>query len=254
MSINKDVFKKIELENVLGEEQDSGFYTISLKNKKINRSKVINFFDKFGEKQIGQNVASEMFTKELNTNFQNIKIDFLKNMKNDFLNVFAYAEDKLNKKQLSQLFKIKITTGYGELDEDIDFKVGKHLQITILKNINSDFIIDFYLNRSLFESLKKAKKMDTLFINNNVLTTMIIRTSEIEDVKKVPVYRFSNTREEFDSSLEKSFRVKTSYGLGYISLENYDKRKKNSDLYKICVGYDKENEPILKFLEIKDPN
>jgi len=247
MSIKKSIFDSLETQiETSTEEQDSGFFTISLKNKELLRKKIINFSDDFGKTQIGQLVASEVFTRNLNDNFENLEINFLKNMKSDFLDIFAYAEEKLSKEQISQLVKIKLFSNEGEASSDI-FSVGKHLVITIKKNILSDFVIDAFVNRSLFESLKKAKESDTLFINSGFLTSLLIRTDENSNLEKVIVKRFSGNKEFFESDSNKMFRIQTNYGIGYISLD-YDGRKKNSDLYRICVGYDNNDQPIIKFL------
>ena len=59
---------------------------------------------------------------------------------------------------------------------------------------------------------------------------------------------YSSETDEYTSDLSKSFRVQTNYGTGYVSLK--DINDENKDLYRICLGYDGENNPIIKTFEI----
>ena len=102
------------------------------------------------------------------------------------------------------------------------------------------------MNRVGFEALIEAAKIKKNYWNGNFLGTIIgmVNNKKVRFVVK----SFENTTQEYGVEINKSFRVQTNYGTGYVPLKEINDDEK--DLYRLCVGYDKENKPIIKTFEV----
>lgn len=223
----------------------------------LTKNDTIYFTDNNGKEQIGHLVYSETFTHELNKQFTDIKI--LYDNDSDFSKIMRYATEQ-NNIDISSLVHIKLFTNQGEVpisEYSIDYKNMKVYDFS--DNINqSDIAVALYVNRLAYESLKKAYESDSFYFNSNFLTTIFAKTvrkdeygNEIEDPVKLVLRSFVNEKELSTTNINKSLRVNTSYGIGYVGLS--DKiDDENENAYKICLGYDSNNQPIIKKLEIKE--
>ena len=69
------------------------------------------------------------------------------------------------------------------------------------------------------------------------------------------IARYNRVMNSDDEELKKKVladevKINTAYGIGYIPLTNNKSNKRNS--YRICTGYDNDDKPIIKELEIPD--
>lgn len=148
---------------------------------------------------------------------------------------------------VSDLMRITMFNRNGQLtntDINIDYD---DLLVTINLNSAQDLSLSIYVNRLLFEAVKKAMESDEFFFNSRILATIKVKTTD--GVFRVPVYSFENAREYYSTELLKMVRVNTIYGIGYLAV-TADDPTDLTDSYKICVGYNEEQPIILRLITI----
>ena len=274
MSLDPDQFNNLSSDTMAQtlndefQEQNNGFYSISLRNIKLNRHASIYFETSSGEQVIGQEIFHNVFTYNLDEPVTYISIaDYLKD---DFKKVHAYMMDK--NFDLRDLMVIKMHNRDGEFGtvklEAMDYYLGElpdnlidyeNLTIQNIDSNGQDFSASIHLDRTLFESILKAIELDRFFFNDSALATFRINhyieeAGELTQQEfKVPVYSFTSEKDLYSKASQISgywrlntFRVYTPYGIGFVGLvEEGDPRASE---YKICVGYN-NNEPIIRCLE-----
>lgn len=251
MSINRKTFDKIndKIKNSYlnddSEEVEDGFTFMSKVSKMPMIKNNLKYFrDELGQEQIGHLVYHDAFTYSLG--YKNLHISLVDKIPEEIKRIYLYGLYKFNL-DMSSLLKIYLYNSEGEIlkDNDIIFDVNDiGSGITINKTFDEDIGLAIYVNRTLFETLKEAIKTDKNYFNTGVLTTMTIKIGS-RPIDAV-IRSFENKQEEFSSDINKSLRVRTAIGNGYISL--LDDSEKNS--YKICVGMDENNNPIIKRFEM----
>jgi len=269
MSINADKFSNLtpELvnESISGVtiEQDDGFFTISVPSLFINRKEAINFETSTGDSVIGQEVFHSVFTFEVGNPVLEINLwDYLKD---DLATVHAYMVSK--NFDIRDLINVKLFSKNGLIDGtvvNIDYET---LVLTFLQEIDEDFSVSVYVNRSLFEAMLKAINYDVFFFSDRALA--VFRISYYEDTNldgeigigdelkefKVPVYSFASERDMYASIVtvngeprRTDLRINTAYGIGFIGIVELDDPRASE--YKICLGYQSDNvTPIIMALE-----
>lgn len=249
MRINKEKLKIIEktvIEDIdSNDNNDTLTFSAPLTfSNTLGLTDAIEFYDASGNIQMGQRIYSDKFMHELNKPIGDIEL--MPRMKKDLKRVLAYASE--NEIDLSALVHAvlccrDINVGKsGKLTEkEFSFDI-ENMVLHVDEDIDSDISVNIYLNRLLYESLLKAMENDEYFFSNSYITSMLARING-KDVKLV-VREFKNERDM--ASMDKPLRLMTPYGIGYVGLLE----DSNEDSYKICVGY-KDNEPIIKRLEIK---
>lgn len=261
MSLNREKLLGLDqeiLQNTLTNdfsEQDSGFYSLSLSDALLNRKDSIKFQTSSGETVIGQEIFHTVFTYDINRDIDTLNIG--QYLKKDIKRVHAYMIDK--NLDVRDLINIKLYNRIGELTNvEIDYDT---LTISLNESIDGqDISMAIYADRVLFESLLKAIANDEFFFANNALATLwlndylgVANVDEIEDVK-VAVYSFPKEKDYYGKAVmingewrSTVLRVFTAYGVGFVGLvEANDPRATN---YKIVIGIDKDNEPIIRALE-----
>ena len=249
MNIHEKTIKDLrcEIDNI--EEQDSGFYSSSLvgtngyTDKSISlvlRKDAIEFKDSTGVKHIGQLTYNNKYTHEVDKPIPLIEI--MPNMAEDFKKIHEYAVNGMPKKlDLTSLVKFVLIGSDGYLDEkyyNIDYE---KMTIKISSKLDYDIHICVYVNRAVFETLKAARDKDKFYFDDGVLTSMIINDGCGNN--RVAIYNIDD-----DSKDDTSLRIQTVYGTGYIKIKNSSAK---SDAYRICVGYDNNNKPIIKKMMLK---
>ena len=171
----------------------------------------------------------------------------LKRLNPELKKIFSYATETLNIDPTS-LFYIKVIRSGGSDDGSVVEINYNTLSVKLKKNglKDTDVKICVYINRLLYESVKIAMEKDVDFFNSNQLTTIIANIAG-KSVNLV-VNSFVNDRELRSSDIEKSLRVETSYGTGYIALLPDDNE---NDAYKVCIGYDDNGEAIIRQIKTK---
>jgi hypothetical protein len=148
---------------------------------------------------------------------------------------------------LSSVIHLKLFSRDGEIPKDKYSFDLVTMTISFSEEISrmSDIYIAVYLARAPYEALVEAAKKKKNYFNGNFLGTIIgmVNNKRVRFLVK----SFTSDSEKYTSDVSKALRVQTQYGPGYVSLKDISDDK---DLYRVCVGYDSENNPIIKTLEI----
>jgi hypothetical protein len=247
LSMDKEKFLELDqstieasLNNTAG-EQDEGFFSLSISDVLLNRKDSATFeLSTPGESAIFQETFHMVFTYNINTSFTSI--DIADYMKDDLKQIHAYMMSK--NMDVRDLMRLTLYNRSGQLTNDDIIVDYDNLMVTIRLIDAQDISLAIYVNRLLFESIKKAMERDSFFFNRNALGTISIK---IEGQSlKVPVYSFENEKDYYSTEPNKILRVNTIYGIGYVGLEDED--PDNPDRYKICIGYNGQT-PIIKCLK-----
>lgn len=238
-------------------QQDEGFYTTAIRSNIGNKRDMIYFTDSYGNEQTGQLIYTEQFSKKLGQYESDVYL--FQKMNPITKKVHKYAID--NGIDITSLFHIQAHNANGPISPVsnnilIDYD---EFHVTFYDKTESNIVVVVYVNRLLFESILENIKNDRFYFNSGNLTTILsnIDGYSMEHVVKA----FENSREMNSTDLNKSLRVHTIYGTGYVSLlddfkEIVDKEtgeisyRNFEDSYKICVGIE-NGEPIIKRLEIR---
>ena len=131
-----------------------------------------------------------------------IKIICLGKIKEDYLN--KMIEDY--KKRISRYHKIEII----ELNDSNDLAKES---VDILKHINNqDYVIALDIEGENIDSVKLAKKIDSIFLNNGTITFIIGSSFGLhEDVKKRANYRLSFSKLTFPHGLFRGILLEQIY-------------------------------------------
>jgi hypothetical protein len=248
-SIDKNKFLELDrstiensLSNISG-EQDEGFYSLSISDVLLNRREALNLEMSDGSSNVFQEVHHMVFTYDVSTVASSI--DLTDYMKDDLKQVHAYMISR--NMTITDLMRVTMYNRSGILTNSqisIDYD---ELMLSILLTDAQDLSLSIYVNRLLFEAIKKAMANDEFFFNNRTLATIKIKTTD--GSLRVPVYSFENVREYFSTELLKMLRVNTIYGIGYMAVK-VDDPMDERDSYKICVGYNEEQPIILRLITI----
>lgn len=247
LSISKDALKGLSLDTVKHLEdhknqQESGIIGLTITKPILNKKEVKYFTDNSGAEQIGHLIFDDVYTFELHKSIP--KIYLMEKINKEVVDVYNYAKNFLHI-DTSALLCVQLYSNIGKISEQHYIVNYDELSIQLSNHITNDVSISILLNRTLFESIKKSMELDTNFFASNLLTTVIANIAG-EDVRVV-IKSFKSDTEEYLPSLDKCLRINTAYGIGYISLLD---DSECDDAYKICVGYDSNNEPIIKQFEI----
>jgi hypothetical protein len=180
-----------------------------------------------------------VFTYDLSTSAS--VIDRTDYMKDDLKLIHAYMISK--NLEITDLMRVKLFNRSGELTSQEAVVDYEELLVTMQLASAQDISLTIYVNRLMFEAIKKAMENDEFFFSQNALATVMVKIGE--ESLMVPVYSFENTRDMYSTEMNKILRVNTIYGIGYIGLE--DDSGEDDDAYKICVGT-AGGEPVIKRL------
>ena len=250
MSLSKKMFTRLqqktkdELNSPEDDLQEQGIITRAINWYKIKND--IRFQDKQGNQQIGQLIYNDTFVYNLQDTIP--LIDILNKLPYEVRQAYQYGLYKTNLDMSQLLYFFIYIPGEGIIsNENIEFDYNNPdggLRVT--QESDDGIGIAVYLNRLLFESIKVAMIDDKDFFAQNKLALMDINFGNNQTVKVI-VKSFTNDNDIYSSDPEKCLRVKTGFGIGYISLINEKKTKKNA--YKICIGFEDDGTPIIREFE-----
>ena len=206
-----------------------------------------------GEKtnNIGQNIVHEVYTYDGTRQLS--ELDLTKILQPDLLRVHAFARD--NGFDLHELLYIQVQFKYFDTAYEVDYD---KLLVTFTEPIRSEFILNVYLNNNAYHVLLNAMKKNSFYFSQNAMSSLSVvyldgyddNGKEILSKHKIRIYKFANLTDQYKRDIDKSLRIMTIYGVGYIGLVPEDDVKA-SDV-KICIGYDSFNKPIIRALELVD--
>lgn len=252
MTVKQDVFQdvrtSVDFTKMMRStsESNEGFYALSIAEPiSLDRKDMINFTDSDGQTQIGINLLHDILSFGPNDNITHLNLSYL--LSPELLKVHSYAVD--NNYVTGQLFyivsrsQIENNTCLGLVDYD-------KLTVDFDAPVETDIVLDIFINRAMYETLLTIMNRHNFYSKDNALGSLSI--GYIDDNNKlqkdlVRVYKLNE--EDFDNKiLEKSLRVLTPYGIGYVGLV-MEGEPSASD-YKICLGKDKYNNNIIRCLEL----
>jgi len=272
MSIDQTKFYELDAEVIAmaaddsTTEQDEGFYSTSIPNLTLNKDKSIYFENATGDQVIGTEIFFNVFTYNLAGPISEVLLgDYLKD---DLKKVHAYMMD--HNFDIQDLLNIKVQNRSGFMDETkvtIDYEL---LTINILDAEAQDFAVTVFADRALFESILKAIANDQFFFSTSALATLrinefidanddgIVDDGEMTEIR-VPIYTFTNEKDLYTIASQVSttgypnewrsniLRIYTIYGIGFLGLVQEDDVRASN--YKIVIGYDDDNNEIIRALE-----
>lgn len=252
LSVDKSVFKdfsKDTIDSIKGgsdfDEMSEGFYSNSASINKefiLDRRLQIYYENSSGEKCIGHEVLNRIVTFKLDD--EDKVVNLMPLLKEDAKKVHAFMKDK--SMQIDDVFRIRVLNknkSNEEFESNIDYET---LSVKIDSDETEDVMVSLYIDRTAMAAILQAIKKDTFFFNNMALATIRITTGGMD--LKVRVYSFGSKGNQSTSDILKSVRVYTPYGIGYIGL--VEPGSKNASEYKVCVGFDESNNPIIKSFEL----
>ena len=74
------------------------------------------------------------------------------------------------------------------------------------------------------------------FFAQNAMTTITVNYADDDEIitpHKIRVYNFKNLQDQYSTDLEKSFRICTIYGIGYIGLVQENDKYASSNILNI---------------------
>lgn len=261
MSVNNEVFKPVLKNSALVNEIESGLADdgVNFLQTAINMTILADYKDTVympnekGEKtnNIGQNIVHEVYTYDGTRQLS--ELDLTKILQPDLLRVHAFARD--NGFDLHELLYIQVQFKYFDTAYEVDYD---KLLVTFTEPIRSEFILNVYLNNNAYHVLLNAMKKNSFYFSQNAMSSLSAvyldgyddNGKEILSKHKIRIYKFANLTDQYKRDIDKSLRIMTIYGVGYIGLVPEDDIKA-SDV-KICIGYDSFNKPIIRALELVD--
>lgn len=249
LSLNKSTLRKCSKETIEDldsdkhqfEEGTTSSISLSLGNI-LGKKDVIYFTDSAGSEQIGHLVYENKYL--FDTSRKVPKLFLLEELPEEYQRIHSYAVNKLNLDTTS-LSTARIYSRGGRMSASQYTFDNDSMTLELQDNLMDDFAVSVYVNRLLYESIRKSILTNKDFFNNGYMTNMMVNIAG-ETVNAV-VKKFEDKRVLNSSDIDKSLRIKTPYGVGYISLlEDTD-----SDGYKICVGHSEDGTPIIRKFEIE---
>lgn len=236
-----------KLKSQLTSSEDDGingsFYTIEPITVKVDFKDTRWFLSSSGREWIGQNIVHQRYTYDIEHTINMLDLSLI--LKEYVVRIHSYAIQ--NNVDTTQLLAIEID---ADTEYDVDYD---NLIITFSNPIHSDFILNVWINRSLVELLEEQMANgNSFFLNESAMTTANINYYDYDtdsDIQaKVKIYRFQSDTEMEDTDINKSFRIKTIYGIGYFGL--VPEGHESASPYKVCVGMDDFGNPIIRCLEL----
>lgn len=248
LSINKKKFALIKNEVELldslftkNDEEPSAPSSLAIPTSMKN-DEVIYFADSNGEEHIGINIFSEFLTYDANVKSKHLNLIPL--LKPKIRNIHSYMLAK--NLDITTFINIRVIDQFG-IRTDVEINLNT-LEVDI-PNITSDVLICVFVDRSVFDAITTAQQTDKNIFNDNFLTALNIKINDDNGnlvSRQAIVKSFINEAEQNSNDVNKSLRVNTIYGIGYIYLVN--ENDKQASKMKVCLGQDKWGNKIIKSL------
>jgi hypothetical protein len=160
----------------------------------------------------------------------------------DLLYIEVVARDGV----LTTQNKLVNTNGNTKTYEDVVVDYENLTVNFVNDNNDQDFAVNMFVDRAMYESMLIAMDNDINSFNNNIMSYFRININGVEE--KVPVYSFESYNELFTTDINKTFRIKTLYGIGYLGLVTANDPRASE--YAIVIGFNSDESPIIRYLEI----
>lgn len=254
MVLNKDKYQSIAqsitVEGVDTDSSDPFMITSSAIGSPIalDRKDTIWFSDASGDDNIGLSIIHDIISFPSSGS---TKVIDLKPIMWDYLNfklkrTHSYAKE--NGFDLSKLLNIiaRASVNGEDTTAEIDYD---NLTATFNNNIDSDLVLDVFLNRAMFDSLNEDMCKDVFYSNNLAFTTLTLYEQDGDELTEhdIRVYAFKNEDEYNSTDISKMLRINTKYGIGFVGLVPEGSR--NASPIKICIGLNQFGVPIIRCLE-----
>lgn len=211
MSVDKNKFKEVynDIENLFeNAEHSDGIYSYSAFNiSPLDRKHVTYFSGSDGSRIIGQEIYHNIFTYNMSN--PPTFIDLGKYLSDDFKKVHHYMVS--HNLDLTDLFNIKISIR-DNIIEDITSNLNyEDLEISVSGLNSFEFALTVYLNKPMYDAIMIAIKEEKYIYSETTMTILLNNRSA-----QIKVKLFKDNREMYSEDINKMFRIKTAYGIGYI--------------------------------------
>ena len=169
-------------------------------------------------------------------------------MKNELKKMHAYLlKNGMDPMQLFKIF-VRGSSEGTDISGEIDYRT---MDVTFESPIDSDIVLDVFINRAVYDKLQEMMAKDVFFSNDYAVGTLIVQSydEELDEIvdEYVRIYGFKDEAEMSSNDILKSLRVNTLYGVGYVGL--VQEGNPNASNFKICLGQDKYGNDIIRCLE-----
>lgn len=232
--------------NIIGDDSVSdGFYSTHIVAEVQSNKHVETFNDIYGAEWVGQRIVKQTYTYDINNKISYIALPQI--LKSDLMKIHSYAKEK--NIELSGLLHVRISGIDTEYSVDYN-----NLSVTFKNELTSDFTLHVWLNRGLYESLVGSMNDNKFYLHPNALDKLKVQytdpiTKELSE-HQIAIYKFENDNAMYTTDINKSLRINTMYGIGYIGLVN--EHDPYASPVKVCVGIDEYEHPIIRCLELTE--
>jgi hypothetical protein len=267
MKIDKSKFQTIQTNQIIMSsvksdmsESNGSFFSVSIAEPiSLDRKDAVYYNDSKGSEQIGQNVLHETFSFSSESGISHINFGYF--LKPDLLRVHAFAKDlkSTGSFDMTQLLYV-VARSYSSNTPEVGTVDYDNLCVDFAEPIDTDLVLDVFVNRAVYAVLIDKMNSDSFYSNSASLATVDL--TYVDDgyvdsdgnvvsktvTAKARVYSFQSEEELSSTDINKSLRVNTPYGIGYIGLVM--EGTSTASPFKICAGTDKYGNSIIRCLEI----
>ena len=242
-ALNKNRSLKSQLTTSADDNTNGAFYTIEPIKVKTDFKDTRWFLASDGKEWVGHNIIHQRYTYDIEHSISSLDLSQI--LKEHVVTLHSYGMQ--NNLDITQLLAV-------EVESDTAYTVDyDNLLVIFDEAIHSDFVLNVWINRSLVELLEEQMTSGkSFFLNDAAMTTADIDYYDYDTDSsvqaKVKIYRFQSDAEMEDTDINKSFRIKTIYGIGYFGL--VPEGHESASPYKVCVGMDDFGNPIIRCLEL----
>lgn len=231
------------IDDVSDTSTTNGFYSSNILMNISNFKHTETFTDSYGATWIGQRIVKQTYTYDINNRINSLSLPQI--LKSDLMRIHAYSKEK--NIDLSGLFHVEITG--VDTKYTIDYT---NMIINFSNELTSDFTLHVWLNRALYESLVASMSDNKFYLSGNALDKLKVQytdpiTNELSEYR-IAVYKFDSEKDMDTTDINKSLRINTMYGIGYIGL--VPETDPYASEIKVCIGIDSYNNPIIRCLEL----
>jgi hypothetical protein len=182
-------------------------------------------------------------------------------LKPDLLKVHSFAkiEKEKNNFDISQLFYV-VARSYANNSPKVGTVDYDNLCLDFSSPVDTDIVLDVFVNRAVYAVLVEKMQADSFFSSAAALSVLKLTYTDDNTVdssgnvisKQVTVnariYDFLSEAEYASTDINKSLRINTQYGVGYVGLVM--EGTATASPFKICVGKDQYGNDIIRCLEL----
>ncbi len=202
---------------------------------------------------IGQNIIHETLVYDGTNEVSTISIAPM--LQTDLKRVYSFtkmmADSTKNTEtyNVTRLINVK-ARGWDDTDSaefaDIDYA---NLYASFDTPATSDVVLDVFVNKAEFATMASLMESNAAYSDDELISVIRMNTDQIDSDGnpvqiRAGIYAFKSNDDMLDTSIDKSLRIYTELGVGYIGLVAEDDDKASP--FKICLGVDRYGSKIIR--------